>query len=119
MDEDQHGSVTDDGFTKEQQDVYFQEERCPFCRSEELLFASRESRECGRTEAREVFCDECEEEWVEVHYRDVGSNFLLKPGEAEAYFDDDDDPEADDPDEDDDADGGGADVSVTGASADT
>lgn len=115
MDEDQHGGVTDDGFTKEQQDVYFQEERCPFCRSEELLFASRERRECGRTEAREVFCDECEEEWVEVYYRDVGTSFLLKPDEAEAYFDDEDEGDPDDDDDDDDA----ADVSVTAASADT
>lgn len=117
MDEIQHFEVANDDFTKEQQDTYFHDDRCPCCRSEELLFASWVSREDGRTEAREVFCDECEEEWVEVHYADVGTNFLLKPGEAAGYFEDEDDAEAVDPDEDDSDEE--ADANVTSASTDT
>ena len=122
MNEDQHGG-TDDGFTMEQQDVYYHEDRCPYCRSEELLFASWENRERGRSKVREVFCDDCEEEWVEVYCRVAHCGFLLKPGVVEDYFNDEGDLEGngsdDDTEEDDTEDESeGADADITGASTD-
>lgn len=117
MNENQHGGVTDDDFTKEQQDVYYHEDQCPYCRSEELLFASWEQREGGRSEVREVFCDDCEEEWVEVYCRVAHCGFLLTSGEVQGYFDDEDDLEGDGPDDDED-DGDEEVVDISGASTD-
>lgn len=40
MDEQQQSEASNGEFTKDQQDVYFHDERCPLCGSEELLHAS-------------------------------------------------------------------------------
>jgi hypothetical protein len=67
------------GFTEKHQDVYFRDCRCPFCGSDDLLMGRWD--DVGlRTSEREIFCDQCEEGWKEVHYKDVGQRFLEYEG---------------------------------------
>jgi hypothetical protein len=71
--------MPDDGFTKQQQDAYFHEGRCPYCRSEQIrVGCGWDDFERPLTSYRPAFCDECEEQWVEVWYRDAGQKFLLR-----------------------------------------
>ncbi len=68
-----------DGFTKKHQDTYFRDGRCPFCGSDDLRLGMWEEVEL-QTRERDVYCDQCDEEWREVHYRDVGQRFLEYEG---------------------------------------
>ena len=60
--------------TKTQQDTYFLDSGCPCCGSSHLLV--EHWRENLLTRKRKVFCETCEREYDEVHYKDVGQRFL-------------------------------------------
>jgi hypothetical protein len=71
--------MPDDGFTKKQQDAYFHQGRCPYCRSKEIrVGCGWDDFEFPVTSYRPAWCDDCEEDWVEVWYRDAGQKFLLR-----------------------------------------
>lgn len=101
--------ATCDGLTKEQQDTYFHDDRCPYCGCGEMGCSSWMWTDGNLTKYREVICCNCDEEWYVIRYIDGGCPFLLTPAAAEEelwgdeYEDDgeDSDDDEDDPDDDD------------------
>ncbi len=90
QDETHEPRGVDDRFTKEQQDAYFDDDCCPYCKSEALLVSAYWEDRDDWHRVRKVFCDDCEEKWVEVRPYD-GPRYLLTPERAEEFFAEDED----------------------------
>jgi len=87
--------MSNEGYSKEQQDGYFYHGACPECGSAEDLEPNDRHDRGIRTRSRLVYCDGCDAEVYEVHFREVGCRFLSREDEDEEPDEDDDDVDPD------------------------
>lgn len=87
--------MSNKGYSKEQQNEYFYHGACPECGSAEDLEPNDWHDRGIRTRSRLVYCNGCDAEFYEVHFRDVGCRFLSREEEDEEPDEDDDDVDSD------------------------
>lgn len=73
-------------FTKKQQDQFFFHNKCPYCGSEDFRH-SQYDRDNLRVKERSLFCDTCEQEWIEVYDFAARQGYLKDvAGNAEEFL---------------------------------
>ena len=62
--------MDEDGFSKEQQDQYFDEGKCPYCGASDIrIEVSWDIADDSSARQRGAWCESCEKQWYEFQYR--------------------------------------------------
>ena len=63
-------SDEEDGFSKEQQDLYFDDGECPYCGASEIFIEGTwDVADDSSARQREAWCETCEKQWYEFQHR--------------------------------------------------